>query len=360
MIKFKIDNPSKIFITGVTATGKTYWAKKLSEKFGMTYYDFDFHWDFTKKNPEYEKEFLDNLPDSFIIDAIPYTNRYNSFQEYRKKNDTSVICTFNSDITKWIKNVINKNFYTVNSPQFIIEFYNAWIYFYTIEIETIKPDFFCDNNLDKLITPEEFEQEKNKIITKLKILKSKNQPLFKDYLDTFDPKVYDKFYQDIECINFIGYSKSYETWSRIKDLVDWKNKTVIDLGCYHGYFSFKAEQQGASNVTGLEMHSSVLDITRMIKHMNQSKANFQIWECGRPTPEADIALVLNILHHAKNIDETLQNINAKIVIFEIEKRQVEDVERYFKITKEIESHRVDDNQSRIILLGEKLNNVKES
>jgi len=355
----------KIFITGVTATGKTYLAKKISEKIGIEYYDFDIHWDWNNQTLEYEEKFLNNLPNNFITDAIPYTNRYNSFQEYRNNNkNVLIICTFQSDISQWMKNIINKSFFTVldyNNLDNIIpniyfhtNFYDAWMYFYTIETEVIKPTFYYDTILNKIITPNEFQKIKQNTIEQLLTLKSKKQHFFKDYLDTFDPKIHDKFYQDIECIDFIGYSKSYQTWEHIKDLIDWKEKTVIDLGCYHGYFSFKAEQMGVSKITGLEKWDSVLEIAKLIKHILQSKVDFQIWDAGQETPDADIALVLNILHHTMDIEKTLQNINAKIAIFEIEKDQAELIKKYFTITKEIESHRVDATQNRIILLGEKI------
>jgi hypothetical protein len=91
----------------------------------------------------------------------------------------------------------------------------------------------------------------------------------------------------------------------------------------------------------------------MIKHMLQSKVEFQIWDAGQETPPADIALVLNVLHHTTDVNKTLQNINAKTAIFEVEKNQVETIKKYFNITKEVESHRVDSKQDRIILLGDK-------
>ena len=369
-LRNNLKNP-KIFITGVTATGKTYLAKKISEKLNIEYYDFDVHFGKDKEDkigiisvntdPKYEEKFLNNLPNSFVTDAIPYTSRYHYFRKYRKNNqDVLVICTLKSDIIKWMKNVINKNFYTVkdcydrDNPLYKINYYDAWLYFYNTEILEIRPTFFYDSILNKMVIIEEFRKIKEDIIAQLEKLKRKNQPLLKDYLDTFDPTIHDKFYQDIECIKFIGYSKSYETWNRIKDLVDWKGKSIIDLGCYHGYFCFKAEHAGASRVIGLEKFDVILEITRMIKHINKSFVDFQIWECGQETPQADIALILNLLHHIPNVDETLQNIKAKIGIFEIEKSQIELVKKYYKIIREVQSHRKDAKQDRIILLGEKI------
>lgn len=344
----------KIFITGISASGKTHLAKHISKEKSLPYIDFDAHWNFNILTPEYEDIFLKWLPNQFVIDAIPYTNNYLYFQKYREENDTTVICTVQFDLITWAENIINKNYFKLNSPYFKINFWDAWVHFYTVQTNNIKPDYYFNNSTNTLLTIEEFETLKIKLLDIIKGYNNKNQNFFKNYLDTYNPKLHDKKYQDIECIDFIGYSKSFETWNRIKDLVNWENKSVIDLGCYHGYFSFKAEQARANKVIGLEMWESVLKITKMIKHINLSKADFQIWKCGEETPIADIALVLNILHHAEDIEKTLQNINTKIAIFEIEKSQMESVKKYFTVVKEVASHRVGGNQDRIILLTEKL------
>lgn len=356
----KIDNPEfkywtqglinpKFFITGLTATGKTFLSKKIAKEFNIEYYSYDEHWDYkinTDNDKKYVVEFLNKLPNSFVIDAVPLSPEYFDFQNYRNENIV-VICVFKSDITKWIKNIINKPYYTTkNMPNFKNEYYKDWLRFYNDIINTIKPDFFYDSTTNKTISCQEFKELKNDLNRQITQLKEKKQYLLKDYLDTL---TYDKYYQDIECIDFMGYSESYKTWENIKDLVRWENKSIIDLGCFHGYFSFKAKQAGTTNVTGLEISEIVLETTNIIRKIIGSNANFLQWSGKDKTPNADIALVLNMLHHTKNEEETLKNINAETAIFEINSCQIPLIEKYFTIIKNISSHR----ENRRILLGEK-------
>lgn len=81
-----------------------------------------------------------------------------------------------------------------------------------------------------------------------------------------DTQEYDKYYQDIECIGLLGYTKSFKTWENIKRLVDWNGKKVADLGCFHGYFSFKAAKLGTI-VTGLDDNVAVLKTTQLINEL---------------------------------------------------------------------------------------------
>jgi hypothetical protein len=111
---------------------------------------------------------------------------------------------------------------------------------------------------------------------------------------------------------------------------------------------------GAKKVIGLDIDSRVLDTANLIKKTMFSDVEFLQWEGGEPTPQADVALVLNMLHHTKDPEKTLQNLNTKMAIFEVEKSQLDLIKKYFKIIKSIKSHRVDVTQDRIILLGERI------
>ena len=174
---------------------------------------------------------------------------------------------------------------------------------------------------------------------------------FKSYLDK---QTYDKYYQDIEHIGFKGYSESSKTWENIKNLIDWNNKSIIDLGCFHGYFCFKAEQAGATVVWGLEGHptygNQILETVNLIKEMNGSKVNFICWDVNADEvgPECDIALCLNCLHHFPDQEKVLSGLKCKWIICEINNDQIELVKKYFTIIKRILSHR----KNRVILLGE--------
>lgn len=148
---------------------------------------------------------------------------------------------------------------------------------------------------------------------------------------------YDKYYQDIEVLGFEGYSKSFETWDRISGLgVDLTNKSVCDLGCFHGYFSFKAEQAGAQKVVGLDQSPEIVGYSNKIKDVLNSNVEFCIWRGGEPTPRCDVALVLNMLHHCADIRATLANIDCEYAIFEVNEDQLQTIGEYFDIIKDIQ------------------------
>ena len=174
----------------------------------------------------------------------------------------------------------------------------------------------------------------------------------KKYLDQ---QTYDKYYQDVEIINFVGYSKSYETWNSINTLnIDWNRKTVCDLGCFHSYFGIKALKAGAEKVYGLDNHEGVLNTAKLISELSNVKIEHIQWEGGERTPTCDIALVLNMLHHCKDQNLTLKNTNCNFGIFEVynsgPKTQINIIEKYFNILKTTPSAR----SQRVILYGEKI------
>ena len=42
-----------------------------------------------------------------------------------------------------------------------------------------------------------------------------------------------------------------KTWEKIVDKIDWGNKTVLDVGCYYGWFLFAAIDAGAKEAIGI-------------------------------------------------------------------------------------------------------------
>jgi len=164
-----------------------------------------------------------------------------------------------------------------------------------------------------------------------------------------DKQTYDKNYQDIDCLGLKGYSESHKSWENMKNLVDWKDKKVADLGCFHGYFSFKIAKLGAK-VTGLEKSKEVLVTTQLINEAEGGIIELKQWEGGDIVPEEfDLVLCLNVLHHFKNQELGLQNIKASQGLFEVNKEQKELIFKYFNIIKEVSSHRI----NRTILLADR-------
>ena len=163
-------------------------------------------------------------------------------------------------------------------------------------------------------------------------------------------QTYDKLYQDIQPISMIGYSKSFLSWNNIKNLIDWKGLSIVDLGCFHGYFCFRAEDAGAAKATGLDAAEVVLNTTRFIAKLeNSTVTEFHQWHDGDPIPAADVTLCLNALHHFSNPLGCLKDIRSPRAIFEIPTTQEPLVASVFTTIKRQASHR----SGRVILLAEK-------
>jgi len=179
------------------------------------------------------------------------------------------------------------------------------------------------------------------------------------FLTELEKQNYDKYYQRIELPSGIvvkGYSESEKTWERIKNLVNFKNKSVLDIGCFHGYFSFKIEENGAKNIVGLEKNKEAVYTAREIRLRKKSSVFFKVGEIEnmRLEQQFDIILALNMLHHVKNIAEALDNIFSmgNCVIFEIpfeqEKIILEKAKEWnFQLSVKLSSHR--DGREIIVL-----------
>lgn len=160
-------------------------------------------------------------------------------------------------------------------------------------------------------------------------------------------QTYDKNYQDIVPLGFRGYSRSYQTWDRIRGLVDWSGLSVVDLGCFHGYFSFRAKEAGASKVQGLDREEAVLVTSRMIGELEGLDVEFIQWDDSQEIPECDVTLLLNALHHFVSPLECLKRIRSEWVIFEVKQSQQAMIASVFDIVETVASAR----RGRVILLA---------
>lgn len=85
------------------------------------------------------------------------------------------------------------------------------------------------------------------------------------------------------------------------DRLDFKGKSVLDIGCWDGYFSFMAEQRGAKRVVSLddpEFRWGGLDGYKFLHRHFQSRAE---WCKGSifalPRERFDIVLCYGVLYH---------------------------------------------------------------
>lgn len=165
---------------------------------------------------------------------------------------------------------------------------------------------------------------------------------------------YDKNYQNIDVLGVTGYDDSEPSYLKIASLpIDWTNKVVCDLGCFHGYYSIKVKELGCDKVIGLDRAESILETARYITECSGSEVEYQLWEGGQPTPQCDIALILNMLHHCPDQAKTLQNVNCEYAVFEVNQAEIMVVSQYFEILEIQEGRAYSSRPNRVIIYAKK-------
>lgn len=168
-----------------------------------------------------------------------------------------------------------------------------------------------------------------------------------------DSTTYTPFYQTVEVGGKAiigGIFNSNLSWNNIMALgPDFRGKSVADLGAMHGYFSFKAEEAGASEVVGLELNPSSVEVARRIGQARGSRCTFEV--CNVDTdelPRRDVYLAMNMLHWVADLDDFLDKLSrvADEIIMEVGETQIRQISRAlwphgFRPVRIQESHRPD-------------------
>jgi 2-polyprenyl-3-methyl-5-hydroxy-6-metoxy-1,4-benzoquinol methylase len=178
-----------------------------------------------------------------------------------------------------------------------------------------------------------------------------------------DRRSSDPSYQTIELQDRVlreGYTTSGESWERIQRWgIDWHGKSVADLGCFHGYFCFKAEEAGAASVVGYDRSSGALAVAAKLAQLRASICVFKSAELSRTvfSKTFDVALLMNTLHHVSDQVSCLCSVffaAREAVILEINKKEKPAIERIagvagFVKAGEMASHRITDDGQRVLL-----------
>ncbi|MBU1046014.1 methyltransferase domain-containing protein [Patescibacteria group bacterium] len=331
-----------IIVMGCSGSGKTAFAKEYAKKNNTCYLDFDLIFDY--KNPAPFQGFLNKLGtlvrdteketiiiDGYILDNSPSIN---CLKELLNANIRLCLCFASPNIV--YRRMRAKE---TSSPEEMsyeyIKRLTRKLYFAIIANDKDPLLIDTTNDTSEIIHNENFPQRWRELV----------------FLSDLNEMTHDKYYQDIELPSgkiLKGYSQSHKTWERLSSLVDFSGKNIFDIGCFHGFFSFKAEQAGAKSVTGLEKDERALKTARKLAWLKQSKILFLQGEIENfESPQKyDIVLVLNMLHHVKDIKSVLDNICqlGKTIIFEsyLEQEEIilETAARFnLKMIKRINSHR---------------------
>jgi SAM-dependent methyltransferase len=91
---------------------------------------------------------------------------------------------------------------------------------------------------------------------------------------------------------------------------DMTGKSVLDIGCSHGFFCFEAARRGATRVLGLDVEPEVVRKNRLLADCLGLNVEFGVIDIERQrlTEKFDYVLCLNVLHHLSNPLTVLDNL----------------------------------------------------
>lgn len=91
---------------------------------------------------------------------------------------------------------------------------------------------------------------------------------------------------------------------------DMTGKSVLDLGCSHGFFCFEAARRGATRVLGLDVEPEVIRKNHLLADCLNLKVEFGVHDIEKEPiiDQYDYVLCLNLLHHVLNPISVLENL----------------------------------------------------
>jgi len=313
----------KIYVAnGASCSGKTTFCKKLKYK----YIDYDSMWNYNDINfPSFFERLTrimkENKDKNLALDGYPY-GLDKKFEKLKAVGTHEVIVVM-TYAPYWLilKRQIELGTYAKEKTKEQLMSEIKWNYETDMETKFDVNEVIFVDSTDfefKNCNYKEFKEN----------LKVMNRQIEKDELKKYiDSQTYDKYYQTAEGI-IQGYSKSEESWNNLKDLVDWNGKKVLDIGCNHGYFSFKVKEDGAREVTGIDIQPDVIKTARLIRKYKKMNVVFRCSEVEEDK-KYDIVLILNTFRHIRNKREFLAKVFkiSEKVIFETGEIKIENSNR---------------------------------
>lgn len=99
-----------------------------------------------------------------------------------------------------------------------------------------------------------------------------------------------------------------------------QGKSVLDIGCFLGYFCHEAVRRGASRVVGIDVDENRLRQARQIADCLGMRIEFKLFDIEQEelTEQFDVILMLNVLHHFRNpisvVDKVIAQTNDRLIL----------------------------------------------
>ncbi len=133
-----------------------------------------------------------------------------------------------------------------------------------------------------------------------------NKDEYKKWIDSQD------WYQTINLSNGLKTKGKVPTNERATffDSINFKNKTVLDIGCNSGQYCFLAKDRGASSVSGVDIDSKRINQAKIIAENEGYDINFK--ESGMfdldTTIQFDIVLCIAVLTEIQDLFGAIEKI----------------------------------------------------
>jgi len=143
-------------------------------------------------------------------------------------------------------------------------------------------------------------------------------------------------YQDLLFPNetLKGFRDCEKTWLTFSDLINFKGKTVLDVGCHHAYFLIQALRNGAKKTIGIDKNLFHNDKPHeaFIKPLEVAQQLCALWSFNDVeliegdwltvpfNRQVDVAFCFNTAHYFKSVYEGLKKLfqaTRETLVFEI-------------------------------------------
>jgi hypothetical protein len=328
-------------VIGPSRTGKTTYAKN---KIGFAFLSHDDMLHHAQWHLEIFKGMLVNTLNNhvdrdFILDGWFSTYNWNpkSVTDLQKKTgrEVTVTCFYAP-----IDGVLERTKCETRAD--IIAWYRRMAHFYRDELRGF-PFIFRDREREFSFS------EYMRLVRPLMVTVSREEVMsFISWLERQEN--YDRYYQTINLpydINLPAYERTELAWKAIADHVDFRGKTVLDVGCYHNFCGRHAEDAGARRVVAMDRVQRILDTAGYIGSMWGYETEFfnADLDSWMPRETFDIAMCMNMIQYVKHPETAARRLFgcSNMVIMEAHPRfkKICDAIPTHQLVRELPSPRVE-------------------
>jgi tRNA (mo5U34)-methyltransferase len=113
---------------------------------------------------------------------------------------------------------------------------------------------------------------------------------------------------------------------------DLSGKTVLDIGCNAGFYSFEMKRRGASRVVGIDTDEHYLRQARFAAEIQEMDIEFQqmaVWDVARMGEKFDLVIFMGVLYHLRHpllaLDLIHEHVARDLLLFQSMQRGSGDV-----------------------------------